>query len=122
MQAEHDLGGALPIAYMVDQSHNLKPKIEAMIQTVDMVQSLMAKALLVDLAALADARDRGDIVDAERCLVDAFATDVRPMLAAWREHRGLPVDPIAAHRDHGHAERAAESRRPRKSSGGGSYA
>ncbi len=122
VSAEHDLGGPLPIAYMVDQSHNLKPKIEAMIQTVEMVQSLMAKALLVDLAALADARDRGDIVDAERCLVDAFATDVRPMLAAWRQGRGLPVDPIAEHRSHGHAVRAAETRRPRKSPGGGSYA
>lgn len=122
VQAEHDLGGPLSVEYMIDQSHNLKPKIEAMIQTVDMVQSLMAKALLVDLAALDDARERGDVVDAERCLVDAFATDVRPILAGWRERRGLPVDPIADHRAHGHAERAAASRLPRKSSGGGSYA
>lgn len=122
VQAERDLGGPLSIAYMVDQSHNLKPKVEAMIQTVDMVQSLMAKALLVDLESLADARDRGDIVDAERCLVDAFSTDVRPILADWRRDRGLPVDPIADHRSHGHSDRAASDRRARKGSSGGSYA
>jgi len=122
VSAEHDLGSSLPIAYMVDQSHNLKPKIEAMIQTVEMVQSLLAKALLVNLAALDDARDRGDVVDAERCLAEAFATDVRPIVAAWRAGRGLPRDPIAEHRRSGYADAAAEDRRSRKSAGGGSYA
>ncbi len=122
VQAERDLGHPLSIAYMVDQSHNLKPKIEAMIQTVDMVQSLMAKALLVDQAALDAARDRGDVVDAERCLVDAFATDVRPMLAAWRRERGLPEDPLADHRASGHVEKAAADRAGRKGTAGGSYA
>lgn len=120
--AEHDAGATLPLAYMVDQSHNLKPKIEAMIQTVDMVQSTMAKAALVDVAALRQAQDRGDIVDAERCLVDAFATDVRPMLGAWRESHGLAADPLQAHRGSGYVEDAAKDRAARKSGLGGSYA
>ncbi|MCH2160383.1 MAG: TIM barrel protein [Phycisphaerales bacterium] len=122
LQAERDAGGDLPIAYMVDQSHNLKPKVEAMIQTVDMVQQLFAKAALVDLAVLDDARSDGDVVVAEECLKSAFATDVRPLLAEWRSDRGLPTDPLADHRASGYAARAAEDRRPRKPSAGSSYA
>ncbi|MEE2895021.1 MAG: TIM barrel protein [Planctomycetota bacterium] len=122
VQYERDAGSELPIAYMIDQSHNLKPKIEAMIQTVDMVQAMLAKAALVDLEALDDARRRGDVVDAERCLAAAFATDVRPMLRAWREARDLPIDPIEAHRHSGYAAAAAADRLQRKATGGGSYA
>ncbi|MFM7052298.1 MAG: sugar isomerase, partial [Planctomycetota bacterium] len=102
--------------------HNLKPKIEAMLQTVTAVQELFAKALLVDLDALDAARARNDIVAAEECLKRAFATDVRPALAAWREARGLPRDPLAAHRASGYEARAALDRLPRKRAGGGSYA
>ncbi|MHC5113415.1 MAG: TIM barrel protein [Planctomycetota bacterium] len=122
VSAEHDLGAPLPVAYMIDQSHNLKPKIEAMIQTVEMVQSLFARALLVDLDALEDARARGNVVDAERCLVTAFETDVRPILAEWRRERGLPADPIADHRESGYVAAATAARLPRKDAGGGSYA
>ena len=122
LEAERERGGDLPIEWMVDQSHNLKPKIEAMIQTVTTVQEIFAKACLVDLDALATARRRNDVVAAEECLKRAFATDVRAALGAWRESRGLPRDPLAAHRTSGYETRAAADRLPRKKSGGGSYA
>jgi L-rhamnose isomerase / sugar isomerase len=98
------------IAYMVDQSHNLKPKIEAMIQTVTTAQELFAKACLVDRKKLREAQKRKDIVDAETCLKDAFATDVRPMLKAWRKANHLPEDPMAAYRSSGILERITQER------------
>ena len=122
VQFERESDQVLPIDYMIDQSHNLKPKVEAMIQTVDTVQTMLAKALLVDLEALESARRAGDVIDAERCLADAFATDVRPMLGEWRRRHGLPADPIGDHRASGHVERAAATRLGRKPSAGGSYA
>ena len=122
VQFERESERPLPIAYMIDQSHNLKPKVEAMIQTVQVVQEMLAKALLVDLDALRVAREQGDVIDAERCLSDAFATDVRPMVLEWRSRRGLPPDPIRDHRESGYAVRAASDRLSRKSSAGGSYA
>ena len=122
LQAERDLGSDLPIAYMVDQSHNLKPKVEAMIQTVDSVQELFSKALLVDLDRLDACRAEGDVVMAEECLKDAFATDVRPLLADWRKRRGLPEDPLRDHRESGYTQKAAEDRIARKSTAGSSYA
>jgi len=125
-QHEYDTGVKTSIAYMVDQSHNLKPKIEAMIQTVDAAQTLYAKARLVDRQLLAKAQASQDIVAAEGCLVDAFQTDVRPAIAAWRSARGLPTDPLAAHRASGYVERvAAERTAARAARGekqGGSYA
>ena len=121
-EAERTAGRDLGIEYVIDQSHNEKPKIEASIQTVLAVQELFAKALLVDLDALEAARSRNDVVAAEECLRDAFATDVRRMLAAWRVARGLPADPLAAHRASGYAGRAAAERLPRKRASGGSYA
>ena len=113
---------APPIAFMIDQSHNVKPKVEAMVQTVCTVQELFLKAMLVDLDSLDAAQARGDIVGAEECLKDAFATDVRSMLAAWRAEQGLAGDPLEACRASGYAARAAAARLPRKQSGGGSYA
>jgi L-rhamnose isomerase/sugar isomerase len=112
--AEHELGRRLDIAYMIDQSHNLKPKIEAMIQTVMTAQEHFAKALLVDFAALAEARGRDDLVRAEEVLRDAFVTDVRPWLADYRLGRKLPANPLAAFRESGYAARAAQERGPRK--------
>ena len=122
VQYERECTRPLSIAYMIDQSHNLKPKIEAMIQTVEMVQGMLARALLVDMEALEAARRDGDVVDAERCLADAFATDVSPMIREWRRGRGLPEDPIRNHRESGYVARAASDRLARKSSSGGSYA
>ncbi|MBU0638027.1 MAG: sugar isomerase [Planctomycetes bacterium] len=120
--AEWELSHPLKIAYMVDQSHNLKPKIEAMIETVTTAQEHFAKALLVDHEALRDARQKGDIVVAERCLKEAYATDVRPFLAEYRQARKLPADPLAAFRESGYAQRAAAERGPNKTGVSGGYA
>jgi L-rhamnose isomerase/sugar isomerase len=98
------------IAYMVDQSHNLKPKVEAMIQTVTTAQELYAKACLVDRKKLTDAQARMNIVDAENCLKDAFATDVRPLLAEWRKRKGVDADPLTAYRNSGYEARVAKER------------
>ena len=121
-EAEHAHGADLAIEYMIDQSHNVKPKVEAMLQTVMTVQELFAKALLVDLDALNAARSTNDVVAAEECFKRAFATDVRASLAAWRVARGLPHDPLAGHRASGYEARAAALRLPRKNTSGGSYA
>ncbi len=107
------------IAYMVDQSHNLKPKIEAMIQTVVTAQELFAKACLVDRTKLQDAQARMNIIDAEACLKDAFATDVRPMLAQWRKKKGIDADPLAAYRSSGYESKAAKDRQARRAASGG---
>jgi L-rhamnose isomerase/sugar isomerase len=120
--AELETGRELDIAYMVDQSHNLKPKIEAMIQTVMTAQEHMVKALLVDHAALAGARSSDDLVLAERILQDAYQTDVRPLLADYREARGLAADPLQAFRESGYAQRAARERGADKPQGGNAYA
>jgi L-rhamnose isomerase/sugar isomerase len=119
---EWETGGRADIAYMVDQSHNLKGKIEAMIQTVAIAQQLFAKAALVDHAALAQAQRRCDLVAAETLLQDAFATDVRPEIVEWRRGRGLPADPLAAFRDSGYLERITEQRRHRMAAASSSYA
>ena len=98
------------IAYMIDQSHNLKPKIEAMIQTAVTAQELMAKALLVDRVALRDAQTQMDIVKAEECLRSAFNSDVKPMLAEWRRRRDIDPDPLQAYRASGHEHKLASER------------
>src|SRR5205085_6960732 len=91
---EWESGGRADIAYMIDQSHNLKGKIEAMIQTVKMAQELYAKAALVDHERLSAAQARSELIAAESLLQDAFATDVRPVIADWRRSKGLPPDPM----------------------------
>lgn len=110
-----DKGGIHPeIAYMIDQSHNLKPKLEATVQTVMMAQELYAKSALVDHAQLAVYQSRGDIVGAERVLQRAFATDVTDVLVAWRRRRGLPDDPLEALRGSGYIEEAGRERGERR--------
>jgi L-rhamnose isomerase / sugar isomerase len=98
------------IAFMVDQSHNIEGKIEAMIQSVINIQVAYAKALLVDRAALREAQIAGDVLGAHRVLTDAYETDVRPLLVASREANGLPLDPVEAFRAGGHADRLARER------------
>src|SRR5262245_4472959 len=112
---EWETGSRADVAYMIDQSHNLKGKIEAMIQTVVVAQELFAKAAIVDHAALADAQRRCDLVAAESCLQDAFATDVRPAIADWRRARSLPLDPLAAFRASGYLARITDERKHRMS-------
>ena len=115
------------IAYMIDQSHNLKPKIEAMIQTATTAQELYAKACLVDREKLTDAQSRMNIVDAETILREAFFTDVKPILANWRKKHGLEPDPLAAYRASGYEAKVAKEREARRAAsghmaGGASYA
>jgi L-rhamnose isomerase/sugar isomerase len=94
----------------IDQSHSIEPKIEAMIQTVLKLQDAYAKALLVDRAALERAQAEGDVLAANRILVDAYDTDVRPLCAKVREQLGASVDPIASFRASGYADRVAQAR------------
>lgn len=110
------------IAYMVDQSHNLKGKIEAMIQTVTFAQELFSKAALVDYRELAVAQSRCDLVRSESLLQDAFATDVRPAIREWRDSKGLPRDPMEAFRQSGYLERITKERAARNSCSVSSYA
>jgi len=117
----HDTAAAPDIGYMVDQSHNLKGKIEAMIQTVCVAQELYSKAALVDHAALTNAQRHTDLVRAESILQDAFATDVRPAVREWRVSRKLPPDPLQAFRESGYLERVTAERGSR-SAGVSSYA
>jgi L-rhamnose isomerase/sugar isomerase len=120
-QWEWETGQHADIAYMVDQSHNLKNKVEAMIQTVMTAQSLYAKAALIDHEALAKARTEQRLIDAENCYKDAFETDCRSALKEWRQARGLPEDPLLAFRESGYTERAARERGTRQR-GASSYA
>jgi L-rhamnose isomerase / sugar isomerase len=98
------------IAYMIDQSHNIEPKIEAMLQSVLNIQTAYAKALLLDRIALREAQDAGDVLAAYRVLQTAYETDVRPLLTEVRVRQGLDPDPIAAFRSSGYAERVARER------------
>src|SRR5438270_6768212 len=103
-QFEWETGKRADIAYMIDQSHNLKGKIEAMIQTITTAQELYAKAALVDHAKLADYQRRSELIDAETCLKEAFSTDVRPAIREWARSRGLPEDPMTAFRQGGYLQ------------------
>lgn len=98
------------VAFMIDQSHNLKGKIEAMVQTVVTAQELYLKAALVDREKLADLQQRCELVAAEELFRGAFWCDVRPLTRAWREARGLPVDPLEALRSSGYVQRLARER------------
>ncbi len=108
--AADGVANASHIAYMIDQSHNIEPKIEAMIQSVLNIQIAYAKALLVDRAALHQAQLDNDVLGGYRILQDAYETDVRPLLAVGRRRSGRAVDPIAAFRASGYAERVAHER------------
>jgi L-rhamnose isomerase / sugar isomerase len=98
------------IAFMLDQSHNIEPKIPGQIRSVMNVQEATAKALLVDYEALEVAQRSGDVLGANAVLMDAFDTDVRPLLAEVREEMGLDPDPMAAYARSGYAERIAAER------------
>jgi L-rhamnose isomerase/sugar isomerase len=105
----------IDIAYMIDQSHNLKGKMEAMVQTVVTAQELYLKAALIDREKLAELQQNCDLVGAEELYRGAFWYDVRPLTRAWREAHGLPADALEALRASGYVERAAEERGSRSS-------
>lgn len=107
------------VAYMIDQSHNVEPKLEAMLQSVLNCQTAYAKALLVNRSALAERRMAQDVLGAYRVLTDAYETDVRPLLAKVHEEMGLNPDPIAAYHASGYPARVVEERGGGEGSGGG---
>ena len=112
---EWETGRRADIAYMVDQSHNLKGKIEEMIQTVMTAQELYAKAALIDFPRLTKAQNEQRLIDAENTYKDAFSTDVRPAVREWRRARGLGEDPLEAFRESGYMERITRERAGRES-------
>ena len=115
IHAAADDGLELDVAYMIDQSHNLKGKVEAMVQTVATAQELYLKAALVDREKLAGLQQSCELVEAEELYRGAFWQDVRPLVAGWREDRGLAADPLAALRASGYVERIGQQRGSRSS-------
>lgn len=96
--------------YMLDQCHNIEPKVPAIIRSVQTLQELFAKALLVDREALMAAQAKGDVLEANNLLWSAFFTDVRGPLGELRVERGLPADPFHAYLDSGEEEQRTADR------------
>ncbi|MEW2353926.1 L-rhamnose isomerase [Spirillospora sp. NPDC029432] len=107
------------VAFMLDQCHNIEPKIQGQIRSVMNVQEATAKALLVDVEALKAAQDSGDVLGANAVFMDAYNTDVRPLLAELREEMGLHADPIAAYRASGYYEKVVAERKDGQAAGWG---
>jgi len=99
--------GAEQIAFMIDQSHCIEPKIPAMLRSVLNVQTYWAKALLINRKALRQAQEAQDVLAAEAAVRDAFECDVRPWLEVVRSQQGLPVDPMAAYLASGYEAKIA---------------
>ena len=95
---------------MLDQCHNVEEKIPGQIRSVLNVEEMTARALSIDTEALTAAQDAGDVLGANAVFMDAFYTDVRPMLAQRRTERGLPADPMRAFAQSGYAEQIAADR------------
>ncbi len=110
------------VAFMIDQSHNLKGKMEAMVQTVVAAQELFAKAALVDHARLAELQQECRLVEAEECFRGAFWQDVRPVVREWRVARGLPAEPLKALAESGYVEKITRERGSKNARSVSSYA
>lgn len=117
-----DVGATAGLAFMIDQSHNLKGKMEAMVQTVVTAQELYARAALVDRERLAELQQECRLVEAEECFRSAFWADVRPAVREWRRRRGLPEDPLWTLRESGYVERIERERGAKNAAGTASYA
>ena len=98
------------VAFMLDQCHNIEPKIPAQIRSVMNVQEATAKALLIDRDALAGAQQAGDVLGANAVLMDAYNTDVRPLLAELRVEMGLDPDPVGAYLRSGYPQKIVADR------------
>jgi L-rhamnose isomerase / sugar isomerase len=105
-----DETSATDVAFMIDQSHNIEGKIDAMLQSVVNIQTAYAKALLIDRPQLRAAQLEGDVLGAHRVLMEAYETDVRPLLQTLRVRKELQPDPVLAFRNGGYAERLARER------------
>ena len=112
-------GGNSGVAFMLDQCHNIEDKIPGQLRSVINVQAMTARALMVDTVALDAAQRAGDVLGANDIFMSAFYTDVRPVLAAWRESKGLAADPIAAFNASGYLETIAAARVGGKQAGWG---
>ncbi|NYF89028.1 TIM barrel protein [Tunturiibacter empetritectus] len=110
------------VAFMIDQSHNLKGKVEAMVQTVAMAQELYAKAALIDQAKLAELQQECRLVEAEECFRSSFWQDVRPIVREWRVARGLPAEPLKALAESGYVEKITRERESRNARSVSTYA
>jgi L-rhamnose isomerase/sugar isomerase len=102
--------GAKDVAYMIDQSHNIEPKLEAMILSVLNCQNAYAKALIVNRKVLQERQLNGDVLGAYGVLRDAFETDIRPLLAQVRIEMGIHPDPLLAYRQDNYAQKVAQER------------
>lgn len=107
------------VAYMIDQTFNIEPKIEGMILSLMNLQEAYAKALLVDRDALRESQRSGDVLGAHRILLEAYKTDVRPLCAKVREDMGASSDPVGAFRESGYMERVIEERKEGRGAGWG---
>lgn len=110
VDAEFDNAGS-DITYMLDQSHNIEPSIEGIIQSVMNTQTAYAKALLVNRTRLRDAQSSGDVMLSNRIVMKAYETDVSPLLAKVRTEMGREIDPLLDYRKGGYAEKIAKERR-----------
>lgn len=104
------LDSASGVHFMLDQCHNLEDKITGEIRSVMNIQEATAKALLVDELALAAAQRSCDVLEANQILMDAYHSDVRPLLAELRAEQGLAPDPVAAFKASGYLEEIASKR------------
>jgi len=98
------------VSYVLDQCHNIEPKIPAQIRSITNVQEAVAKALLVDADALKKAQLAGDVLGANDVLMNAYNTDVRDLLDELRGEQGLAPDPKSAYAKSGYAEKIAAER------------
>jgi L-rhamnose isomerase / sugar isomerase len=111
---EVNVGGGFdvgtPVSYVLDQCHNIEAKIPGQIRSIMNVQEAVAKAVLVDQNALKAAQKSGDVLAANEVLMDAFNTDVRPIIREWREAKGIDGEPMKAYAKSGYAEKIAAER------------
>lgn len=119
---EWEAGAKADIAYMIDQSPNIKGKMEAAVQTVMASQELFSKAALVDYERLSEAQSKAEVIAGEECLKDAFATDVRPTIMDWRKSKNLPVNPLQGLYESGYIEKISRQRADKNKAAFSSYA
>ncbi len=95
---------------MIDQCSSLENRIRAVLHSIDSLMVSLAKALVLDVKALEAARAGQDLIPANRVFLDAFLTDVRPILYAARLEKGLPPDPLTAYDESGYQQQIEAAR------------